>query len=315
MATELTELVLTYQRLLASNRPKDTSRRIELYTRLCDACRIIFYTYPVKVHVLQEEDAVELMLSMEGRLRHIIEHFIYEHLPFEHYVRKIAYLQAHVLLKRRVREECRYQSVFSTIDEINEDHVSAQDVLYGGNHTTMDPFDDGEAWHEDSLWYAQLRDHLRSSATLRNRMLQLILLSADDLNADQVAFLARFMEMDERTLAHLLTQTHELSEHKRERTRQMITVRNSHFSAKQCFKQELLALREVHADPIVIERTERRLRRAQYHFERSVEELRHRPNAVTHSTIARQVGIPKGTVDSGLHMIRRFIATLMDGCA
>ena len=312
MATELTELVLTYQRLLASETEQDTHRRKELYRTLCDACRIIFYTYPVTVRVLQEEDAVELMLSMEGRLRHLIENFRYEHLPFEHYVRKVAYLQAHVFVRRRARELRRYQSVFRTIDEIEEEQVSSPDAFYRSGFQETALLDD-ELWGDDSKECELLRTQMLRSETFRNRLFHLVLLSADDLHAQQIGFLARFMHMDEEELAMHLTRAHEMSVQKRRRTWQMIDIRNAHYSAKLFYKQELRMLREINADPIRIERIARRLKRAEYHFNRSLENLHHRPNPVTHTVVADYMGVPKGTIDSGLHTIRRIIGQIMDG--
>ena len=133
MATELTELVLTYQRLLASNRPKDTSRRIELYTRLCDACRIIFYTYPVKVHVLQEEDAVEELLLGGSQAYH---QFHIRTSPFEHYVPRSPTCRPMCCSAAR-RAECSPECIQHESMKINGTFSARMSLRW--KHTTMDP--------------------------------------------------------------------------------------------------------------------------------------------------------------------------------
>lgn len=315
MLTELTKQVLDYQRLLTSKEMYDTSRRNVLYRTLCDACRLIFYTYPVKVKVLQEEDAIELMLSMENRLAHLIETFRYERISFELYVKKIAYMQAHVLKRNHGREHRRYNSMFRTIDELDEQRVSDQNVLYDGMFAHPIPSLREDFWSDDSAAYRQLKQKVQSNFHFRNRMLHIILLAADELSAEQVAFLARFMEMEELELADILVETHELSAHKRERTRLLTSIKNNHYHNRRFLRQELQMLEAIKADPMKIERIRRRLKREDHLFERSVQELRRRPNPVTHSVVARQVGIPKGTIDSGLHTIRLSIARIMDGSA
>jgi len=312
MANLLTERVLYYQALIVSPHKKEREKAKALYLELCNECRKIFYTYPVKVRILEEEEAIELLLSMEGRLKHLIQNFEYQHISFDHYVRKIAYLQAQLLVRKKAKEARKYSSIFKTIDEIDEQLVADDTVLYKIAKDGSLCVDKESQWSENSPRCTALKEKLQENQIFKMRVVQLIIKCCDNLNARQIAFLANFLEFDEKELATLLAQSHDLSNDKRERTKHLIAVRNAHFRNRQFLRNELEMLKEYNAEPLQIERIQKKLQRSEYLFERSLNELTNRPNPVTHAVIATQLGIPKGTVDSGMHSLKRIIQKLLD---
>ncbi|MDD3941999.1 MAG: hypothetical protein PHR90_05935 [Sphaerochaetaceae bacterium] len=306
MMSDLTMRVLAYQHLP----PSDVKRRRLEFQRICDECRIIFYTYPVRIRVLKQEDASELLLLMENRLRKIIETFSFERISFENYLCRIAYLQAQSLLRRQAREGRRYRSLFRNLENVDGENVADQSPVYYP-HLLV-----GEqecAWSEDSEASRILKQKIKHSKTFRNRFLLLVLLASEELNANQVTFLARYLDMNERTLARKLSELHDLSRRKRERTEFLASIRNRHFSTQQFLRQELVILEEYHADPLLMERVREKLEREERHLAACVAQMRKRPNPVSHSLLAKKSGVPKGTIDSGLHAMHKYVRQIMDG--
>lgn len=67
--TELTKDVLTYQKLIRGEAESSGVSNQKLLFSIQNRSQIIIYEYPVRVKVLEEEEAVELLLIMIPRLK------------------------------------------------------------------------------------------------------------------------------------------------------------------------------------------------------------------------------------------------------
>lgn len=307
MLTPLTKQVLTYQRMCHTN----SAQSKLLYTKIVDTCRIIFYSYPVKVKILDIEEAIEFLFMMEGRLRNLIVNFVFEKISFDSYMKKVAFMQANLFVRAKAKKKRKEQALYSSFDELDEEKVSEESSLYLPEKH-QDILSDSLEWNCESPLTQELKNRIVKSQVFKQRFIQLVLLCSEELTAQHITFLSQFLEIKESTLANLLCKVHQLSEKKRQKRDSMREIRNGHFYYRQFLERELYILNQMRADPILIERCLKKLLRVREFFTKSVTEVRERPNSITHTVIATAVEMPKGTIDSGLHTIKKTLDQLMD---
>lgn len=298
MKTLLTQQVLDYQSNIRSKKDQRA-----LYAYLQDQTRIIVYTYPVRVKTLSSEEALEFLLSMENRIVSLIHNFTYDVLSFESYVKKVAFLQSKMFMSRKRKRMRRHNALFSTVDELDEQLVSNQQVEY-----KVDP----QKWSDESELCDELKKKIKESSVYKTRLLQIILLCADELHPSQITFLSEFIGIKESTLAKMISGVYQQSEVKRARTQRLVEIKNKHYHMKEHLQQELHLFKQMHADPLLVKQLEQSYDRSASYFRKSIEDLRTRPNHVTHSNIAKQLNMPKGTVDSGLSVMKKYLKNLVD---
>ena len=312
MSTNLTQSVLLYQQQLSDTSQVSDAMREALFAKLQSMCHVIIYTYPVTVRLLQEEEAAELLLYISPRIKKIIESFTYQGLSFESYIKRISFLQAHHLIKKRGRENRKYSYTIFPAEDLESLMFSEPAMQYqltrNSDASTNTDFD----WSQDTEASQKIKKRLKKSKTLRKRFLQLVLLSCDHLSAKHIAFLADFLEMDELELATLVTNTYVMSEEKRERTLHAQAVRNMHYLEHQFLKREINILKAYNADPIRIERLQKRYKRERLLFEQRCEDVHKRPNSITHAALATQMEVPKGTIDSGMNALKHLLKEILD---
>lgn len=322
MRTPLTEEVLTYQKLLASTDSSAQRKRERLFAHLRDECNLIIYRYPVTIRVLEEDEAGELLIAVSPRIPRIIANFTYQDLSFEKYMRKIAFLQAHSFLQRKKMRTRRFACETISPEDIEWMAVSNgahwdrryQDVLEGSlacdqSYGDMQDLD----WTSDTDAGLKVKSRMEKSERFRRRMLQLVLLCSDHLSAAHIAFLAGYMDMDELELARMVMQAIETSRHRLDLTQQTQSVRDYHYFEKMFLEREVSMLKAYNADDLRIQRIEQRLERERRYYRDRCNELACRPCSVTHATVANLTGAPKGTVDSGMQALRKFIVKAVDG--
>lgn len=326
----LTTRVLEFQRLsAASHDPQADSHATRLLSDLVESVWLIAYRYPVMVKVLEEEDAAEFVLRFHNRIPTIIREFRYEHLSFESYVKKVVFWQSGSFLQRKRKRDNRCPIDVNEPETIQRILFESQggppnmakDQGYGD--TTWEalctseeaPFyAEGSAWNLDHPLCKELKQRMQHSVTLRKRLLQLILLCSDRLQSCHIAVLARFMGMQEYTLASLVAKAIEKGYRRVEIDDDLRGVRDAHFQEALRRLGELEMLEHVCADPYYIEGAKRRYERARKLFLSRCKESRGRPSAVTHAMVASLMSIPKGTVDSGMVSLRNLIMRIMDDC-
>ncbi|MDD3997260.1 MAG: hypothetical protein WC129_00585 [Sphaerochaetaceae bacterium] len=320
----LTARVLEYQALVKKTNlnANELQKRTQLGDYLIQTVWLIAYRYPVTVKILDEEDAAEFILCFYRRIPVLVNEFRYEYISFESYLKKVVFWQSNSFLKRKRRRENRcpcdpndpetiqhlitddqypgYDSPYRNV--ASESLISEQPVLFGTDET----------WDFDTRICKLLKKRMKTSRTLKNRLLQLILLCCDRLNALQIAQLAHFLSIEEDRLAHLISQALEIGDRRMQIDTELRQIRDAHFQEYLRSQGEMEMLESLCADAYYVDRMRRRAERAKDLFVLRCKESRSRPSAVTHAAVAAVLSIPKGTVDSGMLSLRRLLYQLMD---
>jgi hypothetical protein len=310
--TEFTQMVLRYQKLATAPSMEHTKETSSLLQEIIGRSTLIIYRYPVHIHLLDEESAADLLLMIRPRLQHIIETFTYEGMPFENFIRRISYMQAKHLAKRKAREMRHHMCI--TLPSESFDLLAVGDHAVPYCASRDDPFESACTWDSETKAGRLLKRKIASSKYFKRRFLQLVLLCSEELDAHKIKFLATFMGMDEHELAQKICIAYEKSRGKRERLEHLFMVKARHYLDKQFYARELEILKSYHADPVTVERVNLRYEREKRYFQQKTEQLCSRCHAVTHDVVGELTGVPKGTVDSGISALKKYLIELMDDC-
>jgi hypothetical protein len=308
MISYFTKKVLQFQK-----EPYSQILRDELYSY----CQIVIYTYPVSIKVIEPEQAADLLLYVSPRITALLRTFSYTGIPFESYIKKIAYLQAHSFNKMKRKEARRFVCDQMPHEDI-EYFIYTQQIDTGPMmkpHLTYSDFIGQEElmWSSETPISMELKTKVHTSASCKKRLLHLILLCSDCLTSSHITFLASYLDMNELELAHMITQALELSDRRISLDENNKRIRDNHFFEKEFLEREKEYLVSIDAHPYYIDRINQKLEKETHFFHKARLKMKTKPTTVTHLSAGKVTNVPKGTVDSGLQSLFKYLHPLVDG--
>ncbi|HHU88288.1 MAG: hypothetical protein ACOXZ2_06850 [Sphaerochaetaceae bacterium] len=309
--SNLTKAVLLYQKLLKgeANHPKGSLE--VLYHKIEMMCQIIIYQYPVKVKLLQEEEAVELLLILVPRLKTLITTFQYQGIDFEKFLTRTIYLQTIYYKQKRRRKERKFYYLTCPGDEMEYYMLAEPAFQYQIEKESIENKLPNN-WSMETAASKHIKRLYNNYKAFANRFRQFIVLNGPHLSAQQIAFLAQYLEIDELELAQLISEAHELAGEKHNRSLHVQEVRNSHYLESQFLKREIDMFKSFDAHYSTIEAVKKRYRRSHSLFLERCKEARSRPNPVTHDALSKLFEKPKGTIDSGMSALKKALREIVD---
>lgn len=287
-----------------------------LRDELISYCQITIYTYPVSIKIIEPEQAADLLLYVSPRIETLLKTFTYTGIPFESYMKKIAYLQAQSFNKMKRKETRRFVCDQMTHEDI-EYFIYSQKIDTGSimrPHVTYTDF----IGQEDLMWSSEtpvslhLKTKLHTSAPFKKRLLHLILLCSDHLTSSHITFLANYLGMKEIKLAKMVTQAIELSDRRITLHEDNMRIRDNHFFEKEFLEREKDYLVSIDAHPYYIDRIDQKLEKERHFFYKARVKIKTKPTTVTHLSVGKVTNVPKGTVDSGLQSLFKYLHPLVD---
>ena len=309
--SNLTKAVLLYQELLKNRANREGESLENLYQRIVMMCQVIIYQYPVKIKLLQEEEAVELLLLLTPRLKKLITSFEYRGIDFEKFLTRTIYLQTLYYKQKQRRKERKFYHLIYPGDEMEYYLLSEPSFEYETTpHFIEDNFPSD--WSMETAASKHIRQLIKNYKAFANRFKQFIVLNAPHLTAQQIAFLAQYIGMDELELAELISAAHELANEKHNRSVHVQEVRNTHYIESQFLKRELEMFESFSAHHSTINKIRKRYLRSHTLFLERCKEVRSRPNPVTHEVLSKIFKKPKGTIDSGMSALKKALKEIVD---
>ncbi|NCB01640.1 MAG: hypothetical protein EOM67_05680 [Spirochaetia bacterium] len=307
MKSYLTKKVLLFQK-----EPHSTILKRELVSY----CQIIIYTYPVTIKIIEDYQAADLLLYVLPRIETLLLTFTYNGIPFENYIKKIAFLQAHSFVKMIRKEKRRFVCDQMAHEDIEyffytkqtECSLDMRPHLTYGDDTGSEEL----MWSSESPVSLELKKKIDTSVPFKKRIIHLILLCSDLLSPSHISFLAEYLKMEEIELAEMISNAIVLSDKRITLQQENKRIRDSHFFEKEFLQREKEYLVSVEAHPFYIERVEKKLEKESRFFYQMNSKVRTRPTTVTHQNAGKVTGVPKGTVDSGLQSLFNYLKPLVD---
>jgi DNA-directed RNA polymerase specialized sigma24 family protein len=272
----LTEKVLHYQRTRQGLRDivSDIAPRV--------------YQFPRRTMGWDEDACGDFYVFIHPRIIRLLDRFRDQGKPFESYLWAVLNWQLRNFARDRSRDEKRWK-------------VSLR--LEPGAAVSLDDEERGDPLRAS----AELARCVRSSADRRN-FLFLVLKCSRLLDDEHAPPLARIAGVTTETLLALVASLREMRGARESRYEMFRGRRNKAYGAVRLLEAELHD--EVDAGKRAV--TERALARMRRRMSSSMRRMSRVGLAPTNLEISRVLGVPKGTVDSGLYWLKRKLAPVYD---
>ncbi|WP_455383279.1 hypothetical protein [Salinispira pacifica] len=280
----LTDEVLAYQ------------RNGQGYCRLISEISLLVYNYPRRSFGFTEDDRGEFLLFFYPRIGALINRFRPIGRPFEVYLRSTLRWQLKSYAARRSREQRRLR-FFAR-------HDLWVDLLGDPSRDRGEP--------AVSLWDPILNAHHnpRTDETgrvvdrsLRRRLLLLGMKSSSTLTPTEMEELVRLTGSNRCEMAHQCEALRLRMSAREARYEVLSARRNRAYVRMQCLQEEVM---ETPAGER-LDRLQGRYRKLAQRFDRAHHEAAAVIRTATHRELAETLGVPKGSIDSGIFYLRSAI--------
>ncbi len=249
------------------------------------------YRYPSRRRRSSEDDAGEFYLYFLPRLKRLLVNFKDQGVPFEHYLNATLFWN----LKSYFRSEKKKKKLWQA--STSPDFWELSEVA-----ATSDP-----GFVVDwSFILSQVWNGTEMDATSRKRLLFLFLRHVREIDESEIELFSRKTAYDCDWLSQRIRHLRETLQMREDRLQRLKKRRNQAFSC--CLLRERELKGETDADRR--EKLDRQIRRLRRILRKTEFEISRVPLSPSHSSIARELGVPKGTVDTGIYWINRKLKTL-----
>lgn len=268
-------LVLSYQ---------ENGEGLEL---IFDAMARLLLLEPKRFGFEGEDDAAEALFRYRRRLRSLPARYVDHGSSFEAYV--VTSLR---YLARTMRREGRRHREREIVCERSE-----------GWELEVRSLSSGIPRLQDAEWTMPRTRHPSASqrAAFKARLVYLYLKCAWEADDEKTARVASAAEVDSGWLCAAMAQALRSLEPERQRHERLVVRRDRSWGRIRLLEARL----RDECDGEAKKRIEGSLERERRCLSRAREELRHFRPIVPNSVVARIIGVPKGTVDSGLYYLKR----------
>lgn len=251
----------------------------EGYDKLVERISLIIYNFPERIHILSEEDKCDFYLSFHNRIDGLINNFTYQGFPFETLLNKTLKWHSRTYLSK-INDEKKLMAA-----EVLEEEIKIKDLL-------QESPEDGREKNSPLIL---------KNKTSKKRLLYLVLMDSPNLKDNEMLTFSRIsgydldwlLELKDRLSRRLFERSRRLNELREKRNQLYMKLRFKEFRlAEEIEKEKCEILRSQ------IQRLKKRLDDTRYEISRV-------PVRPTHGEIAELLQIPKGTVDSGIHYLRK----------
>jgi len=281
MNSNLTEDILLYKR---------TGKGFEEILRTIS---IEVYKFPQVRFRWDEDLSGDFFCYFLPRIPGLIKRFTFTGKPFEVYLVSCMKWQMKTFLSKQIRDDRRRRVI---------EHISATDA-----YSQNDYEDCGTEVDEEEPYIPLLKSILKidskgnvTEEPFKRRLLYLALSSCEYVSEHIVIRISIMTGIPKLKIEELMKALDERMEKTRARLRMLQTRRNSHYFRIVYVHEELSRNPDREKRLNLMEELKEEKRK----FERTCEELRNLQAGPSHRDIAEVMGIPKGSVDSGIYYIR-----------
>ncbi len=273
--TDLKRLILAYQK-------KGTG-----WDQIVERLSGRIYAYPAQKGAGSEDDAGSFYLYLLPRLKNLLSNYRDKDVPFDHYLQSTLYwnLKSYFRSKKRDAIDCRASA-----------HRSYWETPSAVEGCPVEPIDPP----------APADRELFRDPVMKKRLLLLALRCARGLDDEKIAHLSRLAGYDERWLREKVTNLKQSFDRREKRLASLRLRRNRAFYRCGLLEQEMYGEHETDKRAYL----SRRIKRCRQIMQQAQWEISRIPLTTTHRAIADELGIPKGTVDTGLRWVGDRLAAL-----
>jgi len=272
---------------------------------LIERLALFVYRYP-RMHLgWNEDDCGEFFCEFYPKLRRLVERFEYHGKPFEVYLIVTLKWQLRTYAGRKAAENLQLrvlaQENFWTCDRSSE--TQHEEAL-----SALDIDDPAELEIPPCICSLLKIDHRKriTDPSTKKRFLILALMSAVRLTESLIARIAYLTGYDPDWIHGLIEELRSRVQTRRSRLLHLAQKRNGCFFRVYCLQEQLRLVAEDHLRRELC----RQIAHEELRLTNTLEEISRLPLAPTHRDVAEVLGVPKGTVDSGLYYLKESLTAL-----
>ena len=268
----------------------------EGYKEIADRISILVYKFPVRRTGFSEEDCAEFLLRFYPRIPGLVGRFKPAGFPFE------SYLQS--TLKWQIKSYAAAEGKRKVHCYASRSNDIAATMHPGLCHEREDPY----AAHRDTSVSAPpstgtARGFTALKTSLARRLTMIALKASEQLNEEAYRKLATSLGCDGEWLVRRWQEVRESCTDQRKRRDRYREKRDKAWFRIRCLQLRRRTATDADESQCIDESIEC----CQGRLDRARRLLSRMPTGPTHQQIATALGIPKGTVDSGIHYAKRDI--------
>lgn len=319
--SERSSLRLDRQVMSYQSQPENAA----LYRILHEKTQQLLYELPAYLHLLDEEECASFLFFCYDAIDHYITSFRIGRLSYLGYLSQVVRQRSRYYIaqqkERTKREVLLIRSQEYPVEQESALLTAEPTLPYGPAAVPRqgDPKDLPSLFKELLAASAQREyepeeaghEILRArfqNPTNRRRLLIVLTLCADVAHHHLLQELSTLLRVEQSRLSSYLATVEALLYEKRLCQQHFEAVCNRHFRRLLELEAEL----EAEVDPDKRALLEQKRERTSQLYKAKVTKIRNREIALTHSEASRLLGIPKGTIDSSVHYIRKLLQSYMD---
>jgi DNA-directed RNA polymerase specialized sigma24 family protein len=249
------------------------------------------YSYPKHNQYCSEEDCADFLLGFYPRIERLIERYENTGSSFEAYLQSCLSWHMKSYIRLRIHKKREDRVLYKETCQALLDDAGEEEDLWEVREETPRPF----AALEESLHAAQeKRKH-------RRQIMLLALKCADSMNDENINQISSHTGIHSSCVFHLIEILRTTMRKRTERIRSLEEGRRRTYLRLRYLTEEKRACQ----DEFLLAKLNKKIRREKKNYETAWKILAQAPKAPSHSDIARILGIPKGTVDTGFHYIKK----------
>ena len=254
------------------------------------------YFFPRGKEYCSEEDCAGFYLSFYPRIRSIIFRYRDVGKNFEAYLHTCLYWHLKTYLRQKIQGDRKERLL------LRETVLEREAEAFDGRSKFSDRF------LSEPAKPASLSDCRIRGRGWSKRLLLLTLKSAMFLGDQNLEHLAILTGMHRDFLFHLIEILRFTMRRRFERISKLSARRNRNYFRLQCLREEKHRCLSKER----LETIDRLIEKEQQRYDRTSNDLSRVPKTPTHREIARLLGLPKGSIDSGLYYLRKIFSESED---
>ena len=284
----------------------------------------LLYELPSFLNLLEEEDCCEFFLYCYDSIDNFISRFSHGRLTFYAYIVELVRHRCRFFLLKKDKETFRERVILEHDYFLNEEADTHSEVAQTCTYTVLSATQQNVKESLQSLFSLLLKakrvpqpnlpEYLKTLQTVlqkpinRKRFIILLTLSPNLFNEYLLEDMSCVLEVDPKLLNKYLNRAADALAKKQECKKRFETISNNHF--RRLLEIEAKLAQESEPDEKL--RLEHLRNWTSSVYKKKVEQIRKMEGHLSHQQIASLLDIPKGTIDSSVHYMKRLLQECMD---
>ncbi len=274
------------------------------YKKLCDLLHVYIYSYPSKISYRYKDFGGDFWFLMQSKIESIIKKFVYRGIPFEAYIATILKYQFITFLQKTINNNKKihmYDNKKALFAITQEKKYRQQEVRECEDGYITLRAEKPKNFFTISQLIVFLKTCMKSKAS-EKRIWWFILKYSPVLPKDRVIELSESVGISESYIESIFRSLQDDIAKQEKRREKIVTLCNTYFSMYSYIEKVLGDDTCTHKEVKELNKRRLDLKRK---YKKKINTLQFLNFTVSNARISEVLGIPKGTIDSGISLFKK----------